>query len=315
MCSTPAPSSCVHRLIDLPRRPPRVVSGDGGRQGEQRPSSPAKGSVTASRVPPAPSSPSAAVFKSARGQPPRPSGFVQFILCVVLSVSRREPSLEPARHIRCYSFSAPRIPQLWYPPTIGKCAALQQTPTSVETAPDILSEKPYMLPCRTLQVSDRVSRTEKRPEHRVVSVTPGPHPPITWFVDGPHKPELTGDPGGCRWHRPPGRSSGPGARRCPRYHASPFHKAMQQTTSTKHPSTRPRSTSAHKAYGVCVLSTEPPPCRGTYPRLRLESAWPIRASPHSRPTTYLSGVCSRSPMSTTPATAGGDPRLPAGGPH
>src|SRR5438034_2708199 len=43
-------------------------------------------------------------FQSSRGQPPRPSGFLQFILCVVQSVPLRELSLDPARHIRCYSF-------------------------------------------------------------------------------------------------------------------------------------------------------------------------------------------------------------------
>jgi hypothetical protein len=42
--------------------------------------------------------------------------------------------------------SVPRRPQLWYPPTIGKLAALQQTLTRVETAPDTLSEKPPYAP-------------------------------------------------------------------------------------------------------------------------------------------------------------------------
>ena len=64
-------------------------------------------------------------------------------------------------------------------PTIGKFAALRQTLTCVETASDTLSEKPHMLPCHTLQSSDRVWRTEKLPENGVVSVTPGPHPAIT----------------------------------------------------------------------------------------------------------------------------------------
>ena len=44
-------------------------------------------------------------------------------------------------------------------PTIGKFAALRQTLTCVETASDTLSEKPHMLPCHTLQSSDRVFRT------------------------------------------------------------------------------------------------------------------------------------------------------------
>ena len=47
------------------------------------------------------------------------------------------------------------------------------------TGSDTLSEKPHISPCRTLQSSDRVWRTEKRPKHRGVSVTPGPHPDIT----------------------------------------------------------------------------------------------------------------------------------------
>src|SRR5215467_4833992 len=34
------------------------------------------------------------------------------------------------------------IPQLWSPPTIGKSAALRQTRTCVEAAPDTLSENP-----------------------------------------------------------------------------------------------------------------------------------------------------------------------------
>src|SRR5262249_52385209 len=40
-------------------------------------------------------------------------------------------------------------------PLIGKCAALRQTLTCVEAAPDTLSDKPHMLRCHTLQSSDR----------------------------------------------------------------------------------------------------------------------------------------------------------------
>src|SRR5262249_55391619 len=50
-------------------------------------------------------------------------------------------------------------------PTIGKCAALRLMLTCVETAPDTLSEKLRMLRCHTLQLSDRVWRTEKLPEN------------------------------------------------------------------------------------------------------------------------------------------------------
>ena len=54
--------------------------------------------------PTAPAMPAMMFYNPQGTEPPRPSGFVQFILCVVLSVSLREPSIDPARHIRSYPF-------------------------------------------------------------------------------------------------------------------------------------------------------------------------------------------------------------------
>ena len=45
------------------------------------------------------------IFQSSRGQPPRPSGFVQFILCVVRRTCCGSRLAILARHIRSYPFS------------------------------------------------------------------------------------------------------------------------------------------------------------------------------------------------------------------
>jgi hypothetical protein len=109
---------------------------------------------------------------------------------------------------RCFDaphMQEPNIPPLFQ--TMPKAASpfsFLDTRHPPGTGPDTLSEKPHISPCRTLQSSDRVWRTEKRPKHRGVSVTPGPPPATTWLPEGQQSPT---HPSGAVVNRPVGDNS------------------------------------------------------------------------------------------------------------
>jgi len=93
---------------------------------------------------------------------------------------------------RCFDaphMQEPNIPPLFQTmPKAESPFSFLDTRHSPGTGPDTLYEKPHISPYRTLQSSDRVWRTEKRPKHRGVSVTPGPHAVTTCLPTCDHYP-------------------------------------------------------------------------------------------------------------------------------
>ena len=103
--------------------------------------------------PTAPAMPAMTFYNPQGTEPPRPSGFVQFILCVVLSVSLREPSIDPARHIRSYPFSVKWTPRGGRVDCLGRGDTARTTMPSRARGSKGTCQVGRACPCRVFVVS------------------------------------------------------------------------------------------------------------------------------------------------------------------